>query len=62
MMCDVFLNIRRKAIMVDESLDILFDAYSEGEEEEMSVDELLCKALDSVESCKERLDRIQNTE
>ena len=48
--------------MVDESLDILFDAYSEGEQEEMSVDELLCKALDSVESCKERLDRIQNTE
>ena len=47
--------------MADESINILSVAYSEGEEEEMSIDELFNKALESVESCKEKLDRIHHT-
>ena len=62
LMFDVFFKISRKLPMVDENLDILFDAYSDDEEDRMSMDELFTKALESVEICRKKLDRIQHTE
>ena len=44
--------------MADESIDILSAVCSDEEEEMMSIYELFSRVFDSVESCKERIEKI----